>query len=425
MKLLWILAVLFQSICCSYSRTFQNGVYREDCETLPVVKKVQEYIQIDTSKPENYDLVVAFWKRLAREASLPIEVHRPAGLPICVLTWTGSQPELPSIVLNTHSDVVPAYEDLWHYPPFGGVIDRDGNLYGRGAQDTKGLAIQHYEAIRELQRNNVTLKRTVHITIVPDEEMGGYLGIKEFVITEAFKKLNIGFAFDEGISAPDSTYLATYVDKRPWQVNMTFYGKGGHGSEFNNKGVIEKLSHLLNSISQFEEEQRQLMIRNNNSDLGLYTTINVNGIKTGIATNIIPSVMNVIIDIRLARDANIDDMQHVLDHWKNITGPGTNMDFIRHDLEAFATPTDNSNPYWVAMQDAAREMNITIKPLICPATSDMMVLRKLGIPALGFTPTINTASRMHTNDEFLHLDTFLHGIQVMANIVKKVGMVPA
>ncbi|KOB72895.1 Aminoacylase, partial [Operophtera brumata] len=30
--------------------------------------------------------------------------------PVVVITWQGAQPELPSILLNSHMDVVPVYE---------------------------------------------------------------------------------------------------------------------------------------------------------------------------------------------------------------------------------------------------------------------------------------------------------------------------
>jgi len=31
------------------------------------------------------------------------------GKPIVVITWLGQKPELPSILLNSHTDVVPVY----------------------------------------------------------------------------------------------------------------------------------------------------------------------------------------------------------------------------------------------------------------------------------------------------------------------------
>lgn len=49
---------------------------------------------------------VEFWARQATEVGIPFTVHSPAGKPIFVATVVGSDPSLPSIMLNTHMDVV-------------------------------------------------------------------------------------------------------------------------------------------------------------------------------------------------------------------------------------------------------------------------------------------------------------------------------
>ena len=41
-----------------------------------------------------------------------------AGKPIFILTWAGTQPDAQSILLNSHTDVVPVYPDSWKHPPF-------------------------------------------------------------------------------------------------------------------------------------------------------------------------------------------------------------------------------------------------------------------------------------------------------------------
>lgn len=46
-------------------------------------------------------------------------------------------------------------------------MDEDGNIYARGAQDTKNVAIQYLEAIRRLILNGQKNKRNVYISFVP------------------------------------------------------------------------------------------------------------------------------------------------------------------------------------------------------------------------------------------------------------------
>lgn len=116
-------------------------------------------------------------------------------------------------------DVVPVFEEKWTHPPFAAEIDKDGRIFGRGAQDMKCLGMQYLAAIRALKKDGIKqLKRTIHVTFVPDEEVGGEFGMKSFVKTESFKALNIGFALDEACASPTNDIFLFYAER-------TGYGK--------------------------------------------------------------------------------------------------------------------------------------------------------------------------------------------------------
>jgi len=56
------------------------------------------------------DDCVAFLKKQAVSLGLPLKVYSVVpGKPIVVLTWEGSEPNLPSVLLNSHMDVVPVF----------------------------------------------------------------------------------------------------------------------------------------------------------------------------------------------------------------------------------------------------------------------------------------------------------------------------
>lgn len=115
------------------------------------------------------DECIAFLKRQAQELGLPIEIYYPFDetKPIAVITWQGTNPELPSIVLNSHMDVVPVYEELWTHAPFGAEMDDTGKIFARGAQDMKSVGMQYLGAIKALKSKGIQLKRTIHVTYVP------------------------------------------------------------------------------------------------------------------------------------------------------------------------------------------------------------------------------------------------------------------
>lgn len=141
-----------------------------------------------------------FLEKLATKVGLEFRVECPVSKekPTVILTWTGLDPAAPSVLLNSHMDVVPVFEEFWTHKPFDADIDEDGNIFARGAQDMKCVGMQYIGAIRSLMRQNIRLQRTIHVVFVPDEEIFGPEGMKAFVPSEAFKSLNVGFVLDEG-----------------------------------------------------------------------------------------------------------------------------------------------------------------------------------------------------------------------------------
>lgn len=143
---------------------------------------------------------VAFLRAQADDLGFEFRVEVPVTpkKPIVIMTWVGTRPELKSIVLNSHMDVVPVFEEFWTHKPFAADIDEEGRIYARGSQDMKCVGMQYLAALRLCRRNNIRFKRTIHVTFVPEEEIGGVDGMKEFVHQDAFKELNAGVSLDEG-----------------------------------------------------------------------------------------------------------------------------------------------------------------------------------------------------------------------------------
>ena len=62
----------------------------------------------------------------------------------------------------------------------------------------KCVGMQYLEAIRRLKGTGFRPVRSVHLSFVPDDEIGGHDGAEKFVESEAFEKLNVGIVLDEG-----------------------------------------------------------------------------------------------------------------------------------------------------------------------------------------------------------------------------------
>jgi len=137
------------------------------------------------------------------------------GKPIVLMTASGSDPSLSSLLLNSHTDVVPVTFEKWSFDPFGAEV-ADGKIYARGSQDMKSVGMAYLSAIKELKKSARGLKRTIHLSFVPDEEIGGTDGMKAFVESECFRSLNIGYVLDEGIPCPFDSLLLFNDERVPW-----------------------------------------------------------------------------------------------------------------------------------------------------------------------------------------------------------------
>lgn len=110
-----------------------------------------------------------FLRRQATSLQLPFTTYYPGGptKPIAVITWQGTEPSIPSIVLMSHMDVVPVFEENWTHLPFSADIDGEGRIFARGSQDMKSVGVQYLAAIRALKKDGITMKRTIHVMFVP------------------------------------------------------------------------------------------------------------------------------------------------------------------------------------------------------------------------------------------------------------------
>jgi aminoacylase len=144
---------------------------------------------------------VEFLKQIADTLNLHTQIFYPVtkAKPVVIMTKLGSQPELKSIILNSHMDVVPVFEEYWTHKPFDAEMDEEGRIFARGAQDMKCVGMQYLGAMRYFNRRGITFRRTIHVMFVPEEELGGDGGMADFINTIEFRQLNAGFSLDEGL----------------------------------------------------------------------------------------------------------------------------------------------------------------------------------------------------------------------------------
>lgn len=195
-----VLLLLHLHLCVS-------AVAHDNYDDDAIVSRFQDYLRIDTVQPSpDYYKAVDFINSQAKSLSLESQtIELVKGKPLLLLKWVGSDPTLPAFLLNSHTDVVPFEESKWTHHPLRAHIDGEGNIYARGSQDMKCVAMQYLEAIRKLKASGFRPIRSVYLSFVPDEEIGGHDGVEKFVESQLFKSLNIAIVLDEGKTKRNAT----------------------------------------------------------------------------------------------------------------------------------------------------------------------------------------------------------------------------
>ncbi|XP_058466583.1 aminoacylase-1-like [Malaya genurostris] len=389
------------------------------------IQVFREYLRIPSVHPDVcYDECVEFLRRQAVSLDLKAEVVEVnPGKPVVIISWQGSDSAAPSIMLNSHMDVVPVYPEKWTHPPFSAHMDQEGRIYGRGSQDMKCVGVQFLAVVRALKREGVRLKRTLHLTFVPDEEIGGELGMRDFVRTDRFKELNWGFAIDEGYAIEEDVYRLFYGERYIRRANFYISGTPGHGSLLLEDTAGEKARKLLDRMMDYREMEENKLKNDRKLTIGDITTVNLTMISGGIQGNVVPPEMMLCFDIRVSNDISLEAFDAQLEKWCKESGGGIR---IEHDVKnpvTAVTKLDASNPFWVAFKGAVDKMNLRVRPQINPGATDVRYLRDLGIPAIGFSPMNKTPVLLHDHDEYLHAETFLKGIDIYKEIVSAVANV--
>lgn len=171
----------------------------DDNQALHLFEKILTFPTVSNTAPHDgsYDQCAQWLLQTCLDIGLDASVLSSSlpGKPIVIAEWKGTAPDLPCILLNSHYDVVPVVQEQWTVPAFG---HRKGDrIYGRGAQDMKCVCVQYLIALQRLRASGFVPLRTLRLSFVPDEEIGGKDGMGVLLESEWYKSHTVGLALDE------------------------------------------------------------------------------------------------------------------------------------------------------------------------------------------------------------------------------------
>ncbi len=429
------------------------------------VRLLSGYLQVDTSNPPGNETLGAKYLAglLEKEgiASEIVEFAPGRGSLIARLKGTGSEKPL---CLLSHLDVVPAEAKNWQQPPFSGLVDAQGMIWGRGALDMKGMGLIETLTLIWLKRLHVPLKRDVILLAVADEEVDnrGML----FIVEKYWPQIDCSHVVNEGgmgirdAMTPGQTIFAISVaEKGLLWLKMIAHGKAGHGSTPIPGRAPERLLKALDKIrarhpeAVWHDSTRETLAQvghdvggatgyvltrptlqnwlaesklmaNPGTAAAMTDTVNITGFGGANEPNVIPSEVWAHLDCRLLPGHKPADM--LADLIKLVDDPNVRFEVL-HQALANESPWDDPFYRALARHAVAGKPNAVAGPVLSPGFTDSLHLRPLGVRAYGFvpfaTPQEDTGT-MHGENERVSSENVRDGLRTLFSAVVDVTALP-
>jgi acetylornithine deacetylase len=291
----------------------------------------------------------------------------------------------PWLLLNSHSDVVPASPNH-EGEPFTPVI-KEGRLYARGSTDAKGSGSAMLTAMIELARERFKPKGRVTMALTVCEEADGH---------------NNGMAFlRKHIPKPDAAIIGEPTSLAPCLaqkglliLEVVTYGLSGHAARVTGPNAILEMAEVLARMGHIQLREVNEFVG------GMKVTPTV--ITGGTAKNANPEKCVLYLDVRTIPEVPVSE---IVQRVKSALGAEVNVISDRY----VSTFTDKSE----AIAQAA--LKASGKPFFgSPTSSDWVFLAD--VPAVKIGPGHSEVS--HTRDEHIALEQLNAGVDVYKNIIR-------
>ncbi len=435
-------------------------------DSLPLKERARQYlidlIRIDTSSPPGNETRAAeYLKRVADANGIGSELlgGDPQRLNfVARLRGSGGAPGARRpLLLMAHTDVVPAERDQWTVDPFAALI-RDGFIYGRGAQDDKSVLAAELAVLVELKRRDVKLDRDVILLAESGEEgVQAEVGI-QWMIRQAFDKIDAEFALNEGGAARDlpsgvRLFLIQTTEKIPTRVTLTARGSAGHGSlprpdnpvahlaraitrlvdaeqpvkinettrrYFQELAKMPDYAWLAPLVPKLEASAGAIRARDPDLDAAMRTTVSPTILRAGMKINVIPNIAEAQIDVRRLPNETKDD---ILARFRQIiSDPAVEVAPIGADRPA-TEPSSLTTALYRAMEQTFHQAHprAAVVPFMQRGSTDGANLRAKGMAVYGVPLFVENESRSHGNDERISIAGFEAGTGLLWRIVTDVA----
>lgn len=218
-----------------------------------------------------------------------------------------------------HMDVVPAPNEgaqKWRFPPFDATIIKSGKIYGRGVGDMKGAMACLILALQIIEKRNITPKYNIQVLNCTDEKLGFYPGIR-YLAEQGYIK---GTLFSMDYSVEPIILMGSAGDLN---IEIQTIGRSSHsGLSILGVNALEEMVPILVELKTLKEKVESRQSKDipgfpdaqTGKKRNLTPLFNLNIIKSGEKSNIIPDICSLMINRRIIPDEDIREVkQEILD----------------------------------------------------------------------------------------------------------------
>lgn len=356
-----------------------------------VVELTQSLVRVDTANPPGNELAAA---KVLRDwlhdhgVEAEIDEFEP-GRANLIATIKGPEPG-PSLMLNTHMDVVPPGSG-WTHGAFSATV-QDGRLFGRGAVDSKGSLAAMAAALVNMHRRGLLQRGSITLAAVADEEVGS-AGARHLLQTMRPDMAIVG--------EPTSLRLAI-AHKGSVRPIVTVTGRSAHAAQ-PEEGVnaVEAAADLLVFLRRYAAGLRERA-----HPLVGPPTFAVVKIEGGVALNAVPASCTITFDRRMVpgetNDSVLAEFEEALEQFNRERGEGHATLAGLGPSTGGPSETAPDHPFVRAAAQALSAIGQSGQPIGLMFNCDMTHFSAAGIPTVVYGP--GEIARMHTVDESVALD---------------------
>lgn len=309
-----------------------NQIYEEvdNLDRERIMEIMRTLIGINTTVPpgnsyrQYIDAISPYFKNLGydlEEVIIPEEIIKQIPYPLVGprinLVATKEFDQKKNITFCGHMDVVPATDEgsqKWKFPPFEATMIKSGKIYGRGVGDNKGSMICLILALQIIEKLNIAPKYNIRILNCTDEEIGFYPGIR-YLTEQGYVKGTV-FSIDYSIEPIILIGTAGVLD-----VNVDTIGRSSHsGLSLLGVNALEEMVPILVELMELKKKVESRKSKDipgfpdpkTKEKRNLSPLFNLDVIRSGEKSNIIPDLCSLTINRRVIPDESIEDVKKEL-----------------------------------------------------------------------------------------------------------------